>query len=188
MNANTLKSPEGNLTEVRRKDRQVQDETWIREFLHKAAIGVLATVSNEQPFINSNLFVYDEGSNVIYMHTARQGRTRSNVEGDRRVCFSVFEMGRVLPADTALEFSVEYGGVVVFGTASVVEDRVEGKRALQMLLDKYARHLKPGTDYRPTTDEELDRTSVYRITIEQWSGKKKEAAKDFPGAFRYGEV
>ena len=37
--------------------------------------------------------------------------------------------------------------------------------------------------YRPSTDEELRRTAVYRIDIETWSGKQKEVAEDFPGAF-----
>ncbi len=52
-----------------------------------------------------------------------------------------------------------------------------------MLLDKYAPHLTPGVDYRPTTDGELKRTAVYRIDVETWSGKQKEVTEDFPGAF-----
>jgi hypothetical protein len=35
-------------------------------------------------------------------------------------------------------------------------------------------------------EEELKRTAVFRIHIEDWSGKKKEVAADFPGAFYYG--
>jgi nitroimidazol reductase NimA-like FMN-containing flavoprotein (pyridoxamine 5'-phosphate oxidase superfamily) len=137
--------------------------------------------------VNSNLFVYDEAEHVLYMHTARVGRTRANIETAARVCFTVGEMGRLLPADVALDFSVEYRSVVVFGTASVIEDEAEAARALQLLLDKYFPHLKPGQDYRPSTPEELSRTSVYRINIEQWSGKQKRVGPDFPGAFFYGQ-
>jgi nitroimidazol reductase NimA-like FMN-containing flavoprotein (pyridoxamine 5'-phosphate oxidase superfamily) len=173
--------------QARRHDRAVEDEAWIRAFLHRAPIGVLATIYEEQPFINTNLFVFDEAANVIYMHTARTGRTRTNVEEDERVCFSVSEMGRLLPADTALEFSVEHAGVVVFGRAVIVADEAEARRALQLLLDKYAPHLRPGKDYRPITTEELERTTVYRISIEQWSGKKKEVEADFPGAYFYND-
>lgn len=175
-------------TEVRRSDRAVEDEGWIREFLRRAPVGVLATVYEGQPFINSNLFVYDEAENAIFMHTARLGRTRANIEAEERVCFSIMEMGRLLPADEALEFSVEYNGVVVFGRGQVISDPVEAKRALQLLLDKYAPHLRPGRDYRPTTDEELARTAVYRISIDQWSGKRKKVDEDFPGAYSYADV
>jgi hypothetical protein len=172
---------------VRRSDRQVEDEGWIREYLHRAAYGALATVHEGQPFINTNLFVYDEARHAIYLHTARVGRTRGNVEADARVCFSVSDIGRLLPADEALEFSVEYSGVTVFGRACIVE-RAEAADALQRLLDKYAPHLRPGRDYRGVTEEQLARTSVFKIEIEAWSGKRKIAAPEFPGAFTYPKL
>ncbi len=174
-------------TEMRRRDRAVEDEAWIRAFLHRAPVGALATVHEGRPFLHTNLFVYDEAAHCLYMHTARVGRTRANVEREADVCFGVREMGRLLPADEALEFSVEYAGVTVFGKASIIEATDEARRALQLLLDKYAPHLHPGRDYRPITDDELRRTSVFRIDIEAWTGKKKEAEADFPGAFLYGE-
>lgn len=172
---------------VRRADRAVEDEAWIRALLHRAPMGTLATVFDGQPFLNSNLYAYDESAHAIYLHTARTGRTRANLEQAAPVCFSVSEMGRLLPADEALEFSVEYTGVVVFGVGCVVEDQAEARHGLQLLLDKYAPHLRPGEHYRPITDDELKRTSVFRIQIEQWSGKQKKAADDFPGAYRYGQ-
>jgi nitroimidazol reductase NimA-like FMN-containing flavoprotein (pyridoxamine 5'-phosphate oxidase superfamily) len=172
------------INEMRRRDR-AQDEDWIRAFLHSGAWGALATVADGQPFINTQNYVYDEESNVIYVHGARVGRTRSNLESGAKVCFSVSEMGRILPDKVALEFSVEYASVTVFGRGSVVEDDAKKARALQMLMDKYAPHLKPGRDYRPANQEELDRTSVHRIEIESWSGKKNQKEADFPGAFWY---
>jgi nitroimidazol reductase NimA-like FMN-containing flavoprotein (pyridoxamine 5'-phosphate oxidase superfamily) len=161
------------------------DDSWIREFLRDAAAGVLGTVSNGQPFLNSNLFVYDGAGHCIYIHTARTGRTRSNVESDERVAFTAFEMGRLLPADEALEFSVEYAGVVAFGRGRVVEDPSEAERALQLLLDKYAPHLRPYRDYRPISADELGRTAVFRVDIDAWSGKQKVVEQDFPGALVY---
>jgi nitroimidazol reductase NimA-like FMN-containing flavoprotein (pyridoxamine 5'-phosphate oxidase superfamily) len=172
---------------VRRSDRAVDDDAWMKAFLHRAAVGTLATAHDGQPFINSNLFVYDEARHCIYMHTAHLGRTRANIEANPQVCFSIMTMGRLLPAPEALEFSVEYSGVVVFGAAVIVEDEAEAIDGLQQLLDKYAPHLKAGTDYRPPVAEELKRTAVYRINIQEWSGKKKVVDDDFPGAFWYQE-
>jgi hypothetical protein len=119
------------------------------------------------------------------MHTARLGRTRANIEIDERVCFSVYEMGRLLPAETALNFSVEYASVVIFGASTLISDKKQATDALHLLLHKYAPHLQRGLDYREVVPEELTRTSVYRISIEEWSGKKKEAPADFPGAYTY---
>jgi len=168
---------------VRRRDR-AKDDGWIRDYLRAAPYGFLATVGEDgQPFINSNLFVYHDERRSIYLHTHRTGRTRDNLDAPRKVAFSTAAMGRLLPAPEALEFSVEYVGVVVFGTGRTVDDPEEAGSALQMLLDKYAPHLEAGRDYRPTTDGELKRTAVYRVDIESWSGKQKEVEADFPGAY-----
>ena len=127
-------------SQIRRRDRAIEDEAWIRMFLHQAPFGVLATVSDGQPFINSNLFVYDEAAHVIYTRTAPVGRTRANIMENERVCFSVSEIGRILPADAAVDFSVEYAGVVVFGSGSLLQDVSLARGALQQLLGKYAPH------------------------------------------------
>ena len=176
------------LTQVRRADRAVTDEGWIKEFLRRAAYGALATAVDGQPFINTNLFVYDETAQAIYLHTAQIGRTQANIEANPRVCFSISQMGRLLPAAEALEFSVEYAGVTVFGAITQITDDVEKEHGLQLLLNKYFPHLRPGRDYRPITPEELKRTAVYRLTIEQWSGKQKKVKNDFPGAIFYEDV
>lgn len=170
---------------MRRSDRAVEDTTWIQRFLHRAPVGSLATVYGGQPFINTNIFYYDEDEHCIYLHTARVGRTRANVDANDRACFSVMEMGRLLPAPEALEFSVEYAGVTVFGSITVVDDPDEALHVLQRIMDKYAPHLKAGMDYRPPVEEERKRTAVYKLMIQSWSGKKKEVAPDFPGAYWY---
>ncbi|MBI5030913.1 MAG: pyridoxamine 5'-phosphate oxidase family protein [Chloroflexi bacterium] len=172
---------------VKRKDRAVEDEAWIRSMLHRAAIGIMATANAGQPYIVARHFVFDETANAIYMHGALAGRTRTDIEANPRVCFSVNEIGRMLPAPTAFAMGGEYASVVVFGHASAVSDPVEATRALQMLIEKYFVYLEYGKDYRAVQPEELARTLVYRIDIEEWSGKRKQAAEDFPGAFWFGE-
>ncbi|MDH5588992.1 MAG: pyridoxamine 5'-phosphate oxidase family protein [Gemmatimonadota bacterium] len=173
---------------LRRRDRG-KDEEWIRAFLRVAPMGFFATVGEDgQPFLNSNLFAFDEERHCIYFHTHRTGRTRDNVADEERVCFSATAMGRMLPALEALEFSVEYCGVVVFGVARIVDGSDEARHGLRILLEKYAPHLEYGSDYRGTTDEELKRTAVYRLDIESWSGKQKEVAGDFPGAYDFPQV
>lgn len=174
-----------NRTALRRRDRAVVDEAWMRAVLHHAGTGVLATIEGGQPFVNSNLFVYDEDLESIYLHTARTGKTRSIVEGGAPVCFTVFELGRLLPAATALEHSCEYASLVVFGKGRTVTEPEEQRRALQLMLDKYFPDKRPGRDYRAITDDELYRTSVFRVDIEEWIGKRKRVEPDFHDARSY---
>jgi nitroimidazol reductase NimA-like FMN-containing flavoprotein (pyridoxamine 5'-phosphate oxidase superfamily) len=181
MNIDTRNKP---INKIRRSDR-AKDDAWIRGFLHRAPIGVIATARDDQPFLVSRNFSYDEERHAIYIHGAKKGRTYENVRENPRVCFSVSEMGRLLPADEAIEFGVEYAGAVVFGRAALVEDPSEAAYGLQLLMDKYFHHLKSGVDYAPIVPEAMKVTAVFRIDIESWSGKEKKVADDFPGAFYF---
>ena len=173
--------------DMRRRDRAVYDETWIESFLARAPVCVIATAVNNQPFANANTFVYDRETKALYCHTARTGTLRSNIEANPAVCVIVFSMGRLLPADTAKELSVEYDSVVAYGRAGIVSDQAEMRSALEGLAKKYFPHLVPGEDYRALTATEASQTTVYRIEIERWSGKRKVADRESPDAFHFGE-
>ena len=172
-------------TRIRRKDRAVEDDAWIAALLRRAPVGVLATSREGQPFINTNTFVYDDREHAVYMHTSHAGRTPQNVGEVGRVCFSVFETGRLLPADRAFSMSIEYRAAVVFGQARILAGAAAKRRALRLLVEKYFSHLSEGADYAPATDEEIALTAVYRIDIEEWSGKQKAGEADHPGAFTW---
>ena len=179
------KAFDSSYTKIRRKKNAVNDETWIKKFLHQAPYGVLATAIQDQPFVSTKLFVYDEQRQVIYLHSADQGRAPDNVRANPQVCFTATQMGRLLPGMKARDFGVEYASVVVFGHAHLVEDQNEMIAALQMIMDKYAPHLHPGVDYPAITPEELRGTAVCRIEILGWSGKHEQVPADYPGAYEY---
>ena len=67
---------------------------------------------------------------------------------------------------------MQYQSVIVFGKIRVIEEVEEKRRALYGLIAKYYPAMTAGKEYRPITDQELKRTSVYAITIESWSGKR----------------
>lgn len=172
------------INQPRRADR-AKDDIWIKAYLKRASYGMIATEFQGEPFLKPTQYVYAEEENAIYIHGALEGRMRSNIELNPRVSFCVAEMGRLLPADTAMEVGVEYASVVVFGAAQFLTDAGQARHGLQLLLDKYFPHLKPGIDYREIIPEELNITAVYRIHISSWSGKEDVARPDFPGAFYY---
>lgn len=178
--------PEKPLNKIRRSDR-AKDDTWIRSFLMRGEVGTMATTVDGQPFLVTRNYVYDESRHAIYLHGAKKGRTFENVQNNPKVCFSVSEMGRLIPNVAALEFGVEYAGVVIFGCAVLVDDEAEAEHGLRLLLEKYFPHLDFGVDYKPITPESLKITAVFRIDIESWSGKEKKVEENFPGAFYYGE-
>ena len=175
------------LNEMRREDR-AKDDDWIKAFLKKGPFGVMATCHDGQPFTNTRQYVYDEATNAIYMHGAKTGRTPAVIAVNDRVCFSVSEMGRLIPADEAVEVGVEYAGVMLFGRVKIINNQDEATHALQLLMDKYFPQFEPVKDYRPIEPRDLKITAVFRIDIESWSGKEKRVPGDHPDAFFFGET
>lgn len=174
-----------NLTHVRRKDRAVEDDTWIEAFLQRTPIGMLAMAADGQPFVNVNLFAYDRERHAVYIHHAAEGRMVETLRLNPRVCFTAAEMGRLLPAPRSRGFSVEYASVVIFGTAAEAVETGEMLHGLRLVMAKYAAHLAPGADYAVLSEDELNGVSVFRIDIAAWSAKRKVAPEDFPGAYRF---
>jgi nitroimidazol reductase NimA-like FMN-containing flavoprotein (pyridoxamine 5'-phosphate oxidase superfamily) len=155
-----------------RRVHLTKDDEWIRGFLKDAKIGRIATASDGQPFVNTTTFWFDEENHQIVFHSNAAGRIRANIESNPKVSLEVSELGRFLPSNVALEFSLQFRSVVVFGIARVVKDPEESRRLLYGLIGKYFPKMKAGKEYREITDKELRATSIYAIEIESFSGKE----------------
>jgi len=114
---------------------------------------------------------WTENHQIIF-HSNIAGRIRSNIENNPKVCLEASELGKMLPSNVALEFSLQFRSVVVFGTARLVIEPEEARRVLYGLIQKYFPLMTPGQEFREITDKELRSTSVYAIQIETWSGKE----------------
>jgi len=165
-------------SQVRRKDRRLDDETWQQDFLHTAPYGHLAIAWQDEPTIHTNLFWYD--NDAIYLHQARVGKLRAILDqGSAPACFTVAEIGRILPNYTPLEFSVEYASVLVYGQIDVVAGLDNQRYALEGLMEKYSPQLTAGEDYDPMPDGDIRQTSVHKITIEQIVAKANIKPDDY---------
>jgi nitroimidazol reductase NimA-like FMN-containing flavoprotein (pyridoxamine 5'-phosphate oxidase superfamily) len=164
----TTQSP----TAKQRLPENARDDEWVRAFLRVAQVGRVATAWDGQPFVTPTTFWYDEANQRIIFHSNLAGRLRANLERNPKVCLEASAMGRLLPSNVALEFSLQYRSVMVFGTVRILESDEEKRAALAGLLEKYFPEMQAGREYRPSTDKELKRTSVYELKIEAWSGKE----------------
>jgi nitroimidazol reductase NimA-like FMN-containing flavoprotein (pyridoxamine 5'-phosphate oxidase superfamily) len=156
----------------RRLPEYQRGDEWIRAFLREAKVGHVASARDGQPFLNPSTFWFDEANHQIVFHSNVAGRIRSNIENNPRVAVEVSELGKLLPSNVALEFSLQFRSVTVFGNARLVSDPVEARRVMYGLIHKYFPAMTAGKEFREITDQELKRTSIYAIRIEEWSGKE----------------
>ena len=153
-----------------RRPKLDMDDEWNAKFLNKIKVGHISTRDGNQPFINPTSFWYSKEDHEIYFHSNAVGRMRFNAENNPETCFECYRSGRLLPSNLALEVSFQYECVIAFGRIRVIEDIDEKRGVLNELLQKYFGEMRSGEDYRPITNNELKRTSVYGIKIKSWSG------------------
>lgn len=183
----TEKHEQSNLSRIRRKDRAILDDEWIRSFLENSPSGVLCTVDQDQPFAQTNFFAYDSDNHALYLHNAEIGRTPSNIQSNKKICFTSSKMGRLLPGKQACNFSAEYASVVIFGHAEILINLDERIHGLRILMQKYFPKYKPGIDYPEINSIDISGTAVIKITISEWSAKSNHTREDFKGAFSFDQ-
>ncbi len=151
--------------------KYAMDDGWIANLFAEATVCHVATVWDDQPFLTPLNFWFRPDSREIFFHTNLTGRLRANIERNPKVCIEVSRLGEFLPAETALDFTVTYESAVAYGIARILDDAQQQRDALYGLLHKHFPHLRDGVDYAAISDQELARTSVYAVKIDQWSGK-----------------
>ena len=104
---------------------------------------------------------------AVYFHSARRGEKLACLNLHPRVCLTAVGWQRVVQA----EHETEFASAVVRGTAHEVCDPEEQKRALRAICRKYA----PDAPERVEEgiEKHLARTAVWRIDLEQVSGRKR---------------
>jgi len=178
-------APEMVSDSIRYAGKAVDDPEWIVDFLADQESGVLGLVDDGSPHLVTQLFVYDEATGAIYVHGASDGRAHGIVEraGSAPACFTTSEMGRFVPAAEPVNFTVEYASVVAYGTIDLLEARADKRRVLERFMSKFAPQLTAGEDYEEMSEASIDRTAVYRLDVERWSGKRGEKPPDHPTAY-----
>lgn len=150
-------------TEIRRKDRVMKTSREMEALLEQAAVGRLAVVTEDGPYVVPVNYVFLEGA--IYFHTALSGRKVASLQSDSRVCFLVDEVGPQVLWQRGCGISQIYRSVMCFGKAEFVHDPTEKKAILEKMIRKYV------PTSHPMNDQNIQGTGVVKIVIEEMSGK-----------------
>lgn len=160
---------EYNNDDVRRQDRLLTEDE-ARKLLLTGEYGVLSMVDHTEGIsiaysVPVN-YVWD-GQEALYIHCAKEGRKLRCIARDAHVSFCVVGQTRVVPD----KFTTAYESVVLECRAEVGLDEDERRKALEMILDKYAHdYAEIGKTY---AERSFSRTEVIRLNVLRGSGKSK---------------
>jgi hypothetical protein len=155
-------------TRLRRKaDRGSLDRDVVFSILDEALVAHVSFVVDGQRFLIP--MTYGRVGDDLYLHGARANHLLKSLAAGVPVCAAVTLLDGLVLARSVFHHSMNYRSVVVFGTATEVDDPDEKRAALDAVVD----HVMPGrtADARPPTDSELRATLVVRLPITEASAK-----------------
>jgi len=120
-----------------------------------------------QPFVIPT--GYARVDDKLYIHGSQASRMLRTLSNGVDACVTVTIVDGLVLARSAFHHSMNYRSVVVFGRATLVEDREEKSAALLALSE----HIVRGrwADVRQPTEQELKLTTVLRLPLEEASAK-----------------
>jgi nitroimidazol reductase NimA-like FMN-containing flavoprotein (pyridoxamine 5'-phosphate oxidase superfamily) len=112
---------------------------------------------------------YGRRGDMLYLHGSAASRMLRALATDTEVCLTVTLLDGLVLARSAFHHSMNYRSVVVFGTASRVEDVAAKLKALRA----FSEHIMPGrwAEVREPNDAELKQTLVLQLPLAEASAK-----------------
>ncbi|MCL2601490.1 MAG: pyridoxamine 5'-phosphate oxidase family protein [Treponema sp.] len=150
---------------MRRTDREKPRE-FALDVVDRCAYSVLATVNPDGAPYCVPLSLAREGE-WLYFHSAHEGHKIDNLRGNNRVC--VCCVGDINEAPG--EFSIRYESAIVKGVALEITDSKEKIHALKCISVRYTPKIM--ADFDKEIEKNLHRTGVWKIRIDEITGKGK---------------
>ncbi|QIK61289.1 pyridoxamine 5'-phosphate oxidase family protein [Dysgonomonas sp. HDW5A] len=154
--------------EVRRQNRVLEGER-ITELLINSEYGFLSLGTSENGYAYGIpiSYAYEEESNLLYFHCAREGQKLDEISKNNKVSFCV--VGKTDPI--ANQFTTLYESVIAFGDAVTNLSDDEKRKALRLLVKKYSAGFEEIAEQY--MDKSWNRTSTFKIEIKHITAKAK---------------
>jgi len=149
---------------MRKKEKEITAKTDIESIILRSSVCRLALSEDNYPYIVPLCFGYEENS--LYFHSAPHGKKLDMLRINNTVCFE-FDIGhRIVEAQDACGWSMNYRSVVGFGKASIIDDPKERAKAITTIIRHYTG--KP----LAYSEAKLNNTVIIKVDIESITGKE----------------
>ena len=152
-----------------KRERQVTDKNQILRILDTAKVLHLGLAVDNEPYVVPMNYGYTEedGKLVLYLHSALQGRKLDMIRENPRVFFELECDQAPFEGEKPCQYGLVYSSVMGRGTAGIVEDVEEKKKAMAILM-------KTQTQKEFSFDDKLvSIVAVVRIDVEEYTAKHR---------------
>ncbi|QUR67361.1 pyridoxamine 5'-phosphate oxidase family protein [Mycobacterium spongiae] len=158
-------------TPTRYAERARYDRQSVHDILDEALVCHVGYVNSGSPVVLPT--THARLGETLYLHGSTGSgpmlAARTAPSPGLPICVTATLLDGLVLARAAMHHSLNYRSVVVVGTARLVDDQAEKRRALQALLD----HIRPGrsADCRAPNTRELAATGVLALDLVEVSAK-----------------
>ncbi|MCL2327886.1 MAG: pyridoxamine 5'-phosphate oxidase family protein [Bacteroidetes bacterium] len=150
-----------------RPNREITNQEEILRLLKNGKYATLSLCKNNEPYIVTLSYGYDEQTNSLYFHCAKEGLKLDFIEVNPRVCATIIEDGGYI----ANECGHLYKTLVFWGSIEILSDFDKKKEAIKILLN----HLETDTEIKSeklkSSFSLYENMVVLKLTITELHGK-----------------
>jgi nitroimidazol reductase NimA-like FMN-containing flavoprotein (pyridoxamine 5'-phosphate oxidase superfamily) len=152
-----------------KRERQVTDENQIRSILDTAKVLHLGLAVDDEPYVVPMNYGYtmEDGKLVLYLHSALRGKKLDMIRRNPKVFFEMDCDLDPFEGEKPCQYGLAYSSVMGRGTAVIVEDVEEKKKAMSVLMKT-----QTGKDFS-FEDRLVSIVSVIRIDVLEYTAKKR---------------
>jgi nitroimidazol reductase NimA-like FMN-containing flavoprotein (pyridoxamine 5'-phosphate oxidase superfamily) len=121
---------------MRRADKEINDYQEIADIMKKAIVCRISLVDGDSPYIVPVNFAVHE--NHLYFHSAMEGKKIDILRKNNKICFEMDVNTEIIKGNEPCCWGMKYLSVIGFGQAYFLEKANEKKKALNVLMEKYA--------------------------------------------------
>lgn len=152
-----------------KRERQITDPEQILDILNRGKVLHLGLCVDNEPYVVPMNYGYtmEKGKLVIYLHSAVRGKKLDMIAVNPKVFFEID--CDVVPFDGVMpcQYGVTYSSVMGKGTAQIVEDVEEKKKAMSILMKT-----QTGKDFS-FVDRLVSMVAVIRIDVMEYTAKHR---------------
>ena len=152
-----------------KRERQVTDPQQILEILDKGQVLHLGLSVNDEPYVVPMNYGYhmEDGKLTLYLHSAVKGKKLDMIRANPKVFFAIDCDRMPFQGDKPCQYGLVYSSVMGRGTAVIVEDVEEKKRAMTALM-----MTQTGKEFA-FEDRLVSIVSVIRIDVAEYTAKHR---------------
>jgi len=154
---------------MRRSEREITDKAEIIKIIEKCAVCRLALSDNNIPYIVPMNYGYEYSDDklTLYFHGANEGKKHDIIAKNPTVCFEMDCSHKLIEADEAANYTMEYESVIGNGVASYIIDKSEKIMGLRRLMKQYAKD----KDFT-FPDHVIDSVTMFKLDVSDFTGKR----------------